>query len=467
MIPQAGILRAWRERPGQFVREVFGVTPDPWQDDVLAQFPGCTRLAESASKGPGKTATLAWLGWNFLVTRPNPRIVATSITWDNLADNLWTEMAKWQQRSELLKAAFTWTKTKIFANDHPNTWWMSARSWSKSANPQEQSETLAGLHEDYVLVLMDESGGIPPAILVAAEAILSSCKEGHIVQAGNTVSREGALYQACVTQRDKWKVIEISGDPDDPKRSPRVSVEWAREQIAMYGADNPWVQINVFGRFPSSAINALIGDGEIDEAMRRVPQIDRAAPRLLGVDVARQGDDRSVIALRQGVCAFPFKVMRGVDSLTGASEVSRLWSEWKADACFVDMTGGFGAGWYDQLKVLGRRCIGVTYSAEARDKRRFVNKRAEMYFDMVEWIKNGASLPPSSELRAALTNTCYSFRGDRMLLEPKELVKAKIGYSPDDADALAQTFAQPVVTQLRAARPPIIAAGADSVHWGI
>src|SRR6185312_13307824 len=117
-------IRLWRENPPAFVREVFGVTPDPWQDDVLSAFPSQQRVAMKACKGPGKTAVEAWLGWNFLLTRPHPKVAATSITKDNLADNLWTEMAKWQHKSPLLKSAFEWTKTRIFARQHPETWWM-------------------------------------------------------------------------------------------------------------------------------------------------------------------------------------------------------------------------------------------------------------------------------------------------------------------------------------------------------
>src|SRR5258708_7685363 len=108
-IPHA-TLRAWREGPRRFVREQFGVVPDPWQDDVLAAFPGHQRLAMKACKGPGKTAVMAWLAWNFLATRPDAKVAATSITADNLADNLWAEMAKWQARSPMLGAKFAWAK---------------------------------------------------------------------------------------------------------------------------------------------------------------------------------------------------------------------------------------------------------------------------------------------------------------------------------------------------------------------
>src|SRR5437879_7762234 len=113
MIASPATLLAWANDPPRFVREQFGVTPDPWQDEVLAAFPHKQRLVMKACKGPGKTAVLAWLAWNFLATRASPKIAATSITGDNLADNLWAEMAKWQAKSEMLKAMFQWTRTRI------------------------------------------------------------------------------------------------------------------------------------------------------------------------------------------------------------------------------------------------------------------------------------------------------------------------------------------------------------------
>jgi hypothetical protein len=110
----------------------------------------------------------------------------------------------------------------------------------------------------------------------------------------------------------------------------------------------------------------------------------------------------------------------------------------------VDATGGFGAGWIDAMSLLGRTPIGVQYAGEAHNRERYFNKRAEMYFDCIEWIKAGGQLPPIPELAAALTSTTYTFRGSRLLLEPKDAIKVKLGYSPDHADALVQTFAEPV-----------------------
>ena len=453
LFERAALFR-WRAEPQKFVREVFGVTPDPWQDEVLGAFPHRQRLAMKACKGPGKTAVLAWLAWNFLVTRPFAKVAATSITSDNLADNLWAEMAKWQGRAPQLRASFEWGRSRIAQKAHPETWWMSARTWNRSADAGQQGSTLAGLHADHILFLLDESGGIPDAVMAAAEAALASGVEGRIVQAGNPTHLEGPLYRACTSERRLWHVTEITADPGDARRSTRVKKQWALDQIAKYGRDNPWVLVNVFGRFPPASLNSLIGPDECREATRRsygAADI-AAAPRILGVDVARFGDDKSVIFPRQGLVAFPPLRFRNIDGTQGAGAVARKWTDWQADACFIDDTGGWGASWIDQLRALGRDAIPVGFATAASDPR-YDNKRTEMYFNAVQWIKSGGQLPPAdtpgvAELIAALSQTTYSFRGDRLLLEPKEQVKQRLGSSPDEADAFALTFAQPV-----AARP--------------
>lgn len=443
------IARWWRD-PVAFVREVFKAEPDRWQADVLAAFPTSPRLAMKACKGPGKTTVMAWLCWNFLATRPHPKIAATSITSDNLADGLWTEMAKWQARSPLLQAAFTWHKTRIEAKREPEAWWMSARTWPRSADANTQADTLAGLHADYLLFILDEAGGIPDAVMAAAEAGLANArggggKEAHIVIAGNPTHLEGPLYRACTQEHHLWHVTEVTADPDDPKRSNRVSVEWAREQIQKYGRDNPWVLVNVFGRFPPSSLNSLLGPDEVRDAMQRQPSPDfMHLPTILGVDVAREGDDASAVFRRQGRCSWAPRIFRNINSLQGAGAVSSLWQEHNADACFVDNTGGFGGGWIDQLRVLGYSPTPVHFAGAPLDQR-YANKRAEMWFLMAQWIKEGGCLPGDCpELVAELTTPVYFFKGDKLQLEDKTQIKARIGRSVDRADALALTFAHPV-----------------------
>jgi hypothetical protein len=440
-------LRTWRQHPAAMVEDLFGAKPDPWQFTVLEESPHKPLISLQAAKGPGKTTLLAWLGWNKLITSIC-KGAATSIDWPNLSSNLWAELALWQSKSPLLQKAFTWTKTRISSKEHPEFWFLDARTWPKDADKQRQADTLAGLHADYVFFLIDESGSIPVSVLVAAEAALSSCKEGHIIQAGNCTSTDGMLY-AAHRDRKRWYVVEITGDPDDPNRAPRISVEWARDQIRAYGRESPWVMVNVLGKYPPTALNALISLDEVEASMQRsYREFDiGAAPKILGVDVARFGDDQSIIYLRQGLQCFEPKRYRNVDSTQGGGQVNRIWSEFDADACFIDATGGFGSGWEDHLRLLGRAPIGIHFSSSAHNDARYANKRTEMYFDLVEWVKRGGALHPSREMKEALTQTTYTFQRDRLILEPKDMIKVKLGYSPDEADAAALTFAEPVAVR--------------------
>ncbi len=428
------------------VRDLFGVEPDAWQAEALQAFPTTPRLAMKACAGPGKTAVLAWLGWNFVLTRPDAKVGCTSISGANLKTGLWSELAHWRNQSPLLKRQFELTGTEIYQRDSRETWKIEARTWAQDADAKQIGNALRGLHGQYVMWLLDESGAYPDSILPVAENIFSGNPlEAHIVQAGNPTSTTGPLYHACVTARHLWKVVDITGDPEDPKRSPRIPLQHAKDQISQYGRDNPWVMVNILGQFPPSSLNALLGPDDVRAAMDRKYQphdIERA-PRILGVDVAREGDDKSVLFPRQGLVAFKPFVMRNATSIQGAGQVARCWEDQQLDACFIDNTGGFGAGWIDQLSLLNRSAIGVGFAERAED-RRYFNRRAEMYFRMAEWVKRGGALPDEPDLVAELSATTYSFKGDALLLEPKETIKAKLLRSPDLADALALTFAATV-----------------------
>ena len=398
------------------------------------------------------TAVLAWLGWNFMLTRPFPIVGCTSVSGDNLKANLWTELARWRGKAPLLMRLFEQTKTEIFSREHPQTWRMEARTWAKDADAQQIGNALAGLHAKYIMWLLDESGDYPNAIMPVCEGIFNGePEEAHIVQAGNPTRLDGPLYRACTTARKLWRVIEITADPDDPKRTPRVSVETAREQIEQYGRENPWVLVRIFGQFPAASFNALIGPDEVSAAMKRYyrPMEIGKASKILGVDVARFGDDGSVIARREGIQMYPLEKRRNIDSTQGAGWVNEVWNKFEADAAFIDGTGGHGAGWGDQLRNLGRSPILVQFAGEPHQKVRYFNKRTEMAFDLVQWIKDGGALPDNPELLAALTKTTYTFKGDKLLLAPKDVIKAELGYSPDEMDAAMLTFAEPVVAAKR------------------
>lgn len=296
-------LQLWREDPVLFVKEHFDVEPDDWQVDALRAFASRDqakmRISLQACAGPGKSACLAWMGWNFLLCYgehgEHPKGAVLSVTSDNLKDNLWAELSKWQARSPALLAAFEWTKERIFAKSHPSTWFISARSFAKTADAEEQGRTLSGLHSKYVLYLIDESGDIPPQVLKSAEQGLSTKPTfGKIVQAGNPTSHEGMLYAAAVALRHQWYVITITGDPEAPNRSKRIDITWARDQIQNFGRDNPWVKSYILGEFPEASINSLLGLAEVEMAMHRHYRQDQYdfSQKRIGCDVARFGGDR-------------------------------------------------------------------------------------------------------------------------------------------------------------------------------
>lgn len=449
----ASVIRKWREDPRVFVRECLQATPDAWQDEVLWAVVSepFDRFALKASKGPGKSTLLAWLIWWFLSTHAHPKVVATSITGDNLSDNLWAELAKWQAKSGFLQKAFTWSATRITSNDHPETWWASARTWPKSGDSNQQADTLAGIHADNVLFVLDEAGGIPDAVAAAAEGGLANASKEHnrvakLIIAGNPTHLAGPLYRACTTERALWWVKEISGDPDDPMRAPRVSIEWAREQIAKYGRDNPFVLVNVFGKFPPSSANSLLGPDDVTASQRRIiiERDLREAVKILGVDVARFGDDRTVITLRHGDAVLQPRILRNVDTMQTVGQVSALFDRHKPDGLFVDSTG-LGAGVVDRLAQLGYPVIGID-SAGAPSEPHFANRRAEMWWNMAEWVKTRGALPNMPEYHVELPAPAYKFNAqNKVLLEAKAEIKKRTGVSPDLADSLALTFAQTVI----------------------
>lgn len=447
-------IREWRRDPVRFAVDVFGFEPDHWQVDAMREMGGdynpARRLCMKACTGPGKSATLAVMGWHrlacFASPGEHPKGAALSITADNLKDNLWAELAKWQQRSTFLKAAFTWTKEKIYANDHPETWFLSARSFAKDANAEAIGRALSGLHSQFPFVLLDETGDMPVAVGRAANQIFTgNPKDAAIIQAGNPTSTSGLLYESCTKASDSWKIITITADPDDPKRTPRVSVEHAKEMIRTYGRENPWVMATILGLFPPTGFNSLLGPDDIDASVaRNYQERDIAnAPIVIGCDVARQGDDASAVARRQGRVAFPIRTMRIPDTMVLASQFKQERVEHKADAVFVDETGGYGAGVVDAMRAINEDVIGVQFGGRPNDYRYF-NKRSEMYFELANWVKAGGKLPDDRELREELCATTFVYQGDKFRIVEKEIIKDTIGRSPDKADALALTFAFPV-----------------------
>lgn len=451
------VLALWRAEPSLMVRTLFGAEPDPWQTAGLRDFasndPKHTRCAYQACVGVGKDALLAWCGWNHLVCYSTPTEYAQGAcvapTDTQLHDTLWKEYARWYSHPNAgwLRDRFTMTSDRIASREFPMSCFISARSYPKDADNETLGRTLSGLHAPFMLVQFTESATMPASLVRTAEQARSGAKRFKFQQVYNPIARDGAAWVAAATERDRWNLTIVTGDPDDPGRSSRIPVEMALEEIATKGRDDPWVMAHILGKFPPGGLNTLIEPHEVEEAMRRAPRkedFDFAA-KVLGCDVGRQGLDPSVVAQRQGKMIFPLYVRHGIDGREGSGVVARLWQDWGADGCFIDDTGGFGGSWLDHLRGLNFAPIGIHFAGEPID-RRYLNKRAEMIFEFVKWIKAGGALPPEDKLLAKeLCALRYMHKGDRLKIEEKDEIRKRLGFSTDRVDACALTFAHPLV----------------------
>ena len=198
--------------------------------------------------------------------------------------------------------------------------------------------------------------------------------------------------------------------------------------------------------FSAAGDNQVISLGEATDASQRHLKRDEYdyAPRVIGVDVARFGDDRTVIFKRQGLYASDPIILRGLDNMQVAGRVGQVITDWGADACFIDAGGGSGV--VDRLRSLGFVINEVNFGGLSPDPV-YLNLRAFMWFEMRNWLRAGGVIPGDTTLLQELATPTYTYNAaNKVVLESKDDIKKRLqgGASPDLADALAVTFAYPV-----------------------
>lgn len=204
--------------------------------------------------------------------------------------------------------------------------------------------------------------------------------------------------------------------------------------------------------FNASCDNTLITLDLIYRARgKHIPESDyRLAPLIFGVDVARFGGDACVIQPRQGLAAFAADRIVGIDNMTFASRLHRRICEERPDAVFID--SGRGEGVIDRLRQLRSpsAVIEVPFGGQALDHapNGYANRRSEMWDGIRKWLQQGGAIPNDYELTKELAAPTYSYDAQsRLKLESKDTIRERVGFSPDRADALALTFAEPVAAQ--------------------
>lgn len=204
--------------------------------------------------------------------------------------------------------------------------------------------------------------------------------------------------------------------------------------------------------FEAESDDQLIAYDLVAEAMARSPRFEHHAEKIIGVDVARFGNDKSVLYFRQGRHGYPIPYERhsGWDTMRLAARIADWIHRWQPDAVFVD-DGGVGGGVVDRLHQLGFHIVqGVNFGGRpdsARTGERASNKRTEIWLSARDWVARG-SLPDDDRLAEELTAPMYGYdAANALVLERKDSMRKRGIPSPDIADAFALTFAYPVWPQ--------------------
>lgn len=435
--------------------------PEDWQAEVLASvgiglkdLDEAIQEATASGHGVGKSCLVSWLILWAMSTHEDTRGVVTANTEVQLRTKTWPELSKWY-RLLICRHWFKLTATALFSVDpaHEKTWRVDAIPWSEN-----NTEAFAGLHNagKRVIVVFDEASAIPDVIWETTEGALTDADTEILWFAFGNPTRNTGRFRECFGRfRHRWMTRQVDS------RTVRITnKEQIRQWVEDYGEDSDFVRIRVRGVFPRAGAQQFIDSQRVEEAQRREAGHIPSDPLVLGVDVARFGDDQTVICPRRGRDARtkPWVTLRGADTMQVAGRVAEIAAQIKPDAVFVD-EGGLGAGVVDRLKQLGvPGVIGVNFGAAPDSENpvaegvRVKNKRAEMWARMREWLRNGA-VPEDHELMSDLTGVEYGFDADNAIqLERKEAMKKRGLASPDKGDALALTFAYPVVKST-AAKP--------------
>ena len=431
--------------------------PDTWQrrlltlmGDVLQDPTKSPRFAVASGHGVGKTALAAWLILWFIATRPHPQIVVTANTSTQLATKTWRELSKWLQLS-IFADTFTWTATRCYHKQAQPTWFAAAVPWRA-----DRPEAFAGTHEEHVLLLMDEASSIDDLIWETSEGMMTT--PGSLWVAFGNPTRATGRFRECFPGgrfAHRWQHMRV--DSREAKMADqRLIASWVTD----YGMDSDFVRVRVLGEFPKQAVGQFISEADLDEAEQRTPTADGIQPTIVGVDVARYGDDRSVIVVRQGAQIMEIRTYREIDTVRLAGYVCETADQYRtaggsqgyglqtynSDEPVLCIDGvGLGAGVVDMCKTRGYRVEDVLAGSKPQDPTRFENMRAECWSKMREWIKTRAALEKQAhwyqELRADLLSPEYAFDDKgRLQMERKQHMKERGAMSPDMADALSLTF---------------------------
>ncbi|MBX3502806.1 MAG: terminase [Alphaproteobacteria bacterium] len=431
--------------PREWQRDVLREIGDRLKANAAANVWEVIRIAVASGHGIGKSALMAWIKLWALATFEDAITAITANTEQQLRTKTWPQVVKWFNMmigSEL----FEITETAITSREkgRSKTWRGDRMTWSAN-----NTEAFAGLHNlrKRIVLLFDEASSIDDSIWEVSEGALTDAETEIIwVVFGNPTQNTGRFRECFGRYRARWSCRQI-----DSRTVPGTNKAQIQQWIDDYGEDSDFARKRIKGEFPRAGDSQFIPSDRVEKARKEEARSMLSDALVMGCDIARGGDDRTVIFFRRGRDArtIPPIRMRIPDLMQVAARIAEAARTHHADAIFIDM--GMGAGVVDRLAQLNTYGVmGVEFGGASDGTRvnnvtaKYANKRAEMWGNAREWLKDGA-IPDDAELADDLTGPEYGFNSrDEIQLEKKEDMKKRGLASPDMGDALALTFAYPV-----------------------
>lgn len=452
MITEDAILY-YADHPPQFVEDIIGARPDPEQANILWSLRDNRMTTVRSGHGVGKSAVEAWSIIWYICTHPFPKIPCTAPTQHQLFDILWAEVSKWIRNSKALQSELVWTKEKLYMRGYPEEWFAVARTASKP-------DALQGFHAEHLLYIIDEASGVDDKIFEPVLGALST-PEARLLMCGNPTQLSGFFYDSHNKSRSSYKAIHIDG-----RKSGRVPQEFVDTIIRMYGEDSDVFRVRVAGDFPLAEDDIYIPLPLVENSI-----MTEFSPRKypytldIGCDVARFGDDKTVIGYKVDEKVIFHKKRQGQDTMKTADDIVELGEILVARYQLIPTKdspipikvddGGVGGGVVDRLRQIKRNdpdrfwwmdIIPVQFGKRIKHKYYYdsttymmatVKKLLQTYDDEGDKKPVELVLPDDDDLVAQLSGRKYYMtENSKVKIESKKEVKKRGRPSPDEADCV-------------------------------
>ena len=436
------------DHPVEFAIDILKVQPTLEQQAVMNDVAKFPMVSVKSGHGVGKSALESWIIWWYISTRPYPKILCTAPTKHQLHDILWAEVSKWKRNSKSLDEDFEWTSEKIYLKGSQEEWFAIARTSNKP-------DALQGTHAEHVLIIIDEASGVPDIVF---EPVLGSMStiDAKLLMCGNPTQLAGFFYESHTTKRELYKTHTIDGS-----KCERVDKNYVQTIIDMFGKDSDVYRVRVAGEFPKANPDSFIG---LDIIRTEKKVIDVVESIDLGVDVARYGDDESVVATTYNKSQVErLNVFKHNDTMKLTGQIVNIIKMLNLKYPLVIVRvkidcDGLGVGVYDRLKEviveknLKAKAIECHFGGKGGkvsydEPIEYYNSTGIMWGTLRSKLKNNEiTIPNNEELIKQITNRKYFINSDGTIkLERKEDMKKRNVHSPDRADAVVLSLYEPQV----------------------